>query len=366
MERNKIAMLSKRAYTGTISGYNWPSRYVTDGVSHGEDKQNEALTVGNKSTATYTGDTVPDAAGTPLTSPPAKPDSSTEPPVSTFVGVSPEDILTKKAAAKVKAPKLPSTPVLPPAGPDNNWVKDALKRPSIGIGDPLVPAFTAASIRNSGEGFLKHFKLDSMNNALRKVTVNPLGKALLVGGALGLGSYVAAPALTRMYGAALGQPTTDMYGNPIQPSPQDRLKFAAAIGLLGAGGAAALSWDKNRPAGGLLKYQPTQMRPLLRKNESLLSHNDVIPMSMAKEGILTNPNLSLGMKANALGLLNAIPATGNQPVSGADIIGAAVSTGASAAAGAAVGFFTAAALGLPSPMKAAAVTGIGNAVLHNL
>lgn len=366
MEWNKTATLSKQAYAGTISGYNWPERHTTDGVEHGEDKTNEALIVGNKPTATYTGSTVPGVAGTPLTSPPKKPDSGTEAPVSVFVGVAPEDILTKKAAAKVKPPKLPKAPEIPTVKPDDNWVKDALNRPATGSNDPLVPAFTMAKYRGAGSGFLNKLPLDRFDNAIRTITVNPLGKALLTGGALGLGAYAAAPALMRMYGATTGQPMADEYGNPMPMHPKDRLMFAAALGLSGAGGSAALSWDKNRSFGGLLRYQPKQVRPMLRKTESALSRSDVIPMSMAKEGILTNQNLSLEMKANALGLLNAIPATGNQPISGADIVSAAVSTGASAAAGAAIGFLTAAALGLPSPTKAAAITGIGNALLHNL
>lgn len=366
MEYNKIATISKRAYAGTISGYNWPERRTTDGLEHGEDKTNEALIIGNKPTATYTGSTVPGVAGTPLTSPPKKPDSGTEAPVSVFTGVAPEDILTKKAAAKVKPPKMPVASPIPAVKPDDNWVKDALKRPVTGNRDPLVPAFTMAKHRSDGKGFLSNLHLDSLDNAIRKITINPLGRSLLTGGALGLGAYAAAPMLARMYGATLGTRNVDAYGNEVPMHPKDRLMFAGALGLLGFGGAAALSWDKNRSLGGLLRYQPKQMAPLLRKEESMLTRSDVIPMSMAKEGILTNPNMSLEMKANALGLLNAIPATGNQPISGADIISAAVSTGASAATGAAIGFLTAAALGLPSPAKAATVTGIGSALLHNL
>ena len=76
--------------------------------------------------------------------------------------------------------------------------------------------------------------------------------------------------------------------------------------------------------------------------------------------IIHNHDLAPEMKENALSLLGSIDTTGNDTITGGQLVGQAIATGKSAAAGAAVGFLTAKALGLPTPRSAAIVGAVSN------
>lgn len=224
------------------------------------------------------------------------------------------------------------------------------------------------------EGWLSRFNLGDMDDTMRKYTVNPALRALLLGGLAGGATYLAGPMIGRLSRSFLRTPQQyDDYGRPVDITAADRRNLAIAAGLGVAGLSGLLSWDKRRPFGGLLKYAPKQMAypgalaktSSIEKSAAAFGRSDLIPLNMAKESIMGNPSLSNEMKARSLSVLNAFPS--NQvAVNGPSIVDAAVRTGISGLAGYAVGYTTSAALGMGNPHDMGMSSGLFSVLANTL
>lgn len=280
-------------------------------------------------------------------------------------------MLLRKIAAVAQGglkPTKPSTPVI-----GNNREKNAhgelYREPKIQPG-------------GGAKGWASNWNLGSIDDAVRTVTINPLGRSLMLGGLLAGGTYLAGPMIGRISRNIFGtQQEYDEYGRPIDISEHDRKWLTGIAGGLGFLGSAALSFDSKRPFWSLMKYpskeprypnQPTAQQPPQQTARNIPSINpmqrtasmgrdDLIPLSMAKEGIMSNPNLSLEMKSRSLDVLNSFP-NQNQAVSSNDIVNTAVNTGISGLTGYAVGYLTSTALGLGNPNQVGRTTGIVSAI----
>ena len=86
-----------------------------------------------------------------------------------------------------------------------------------------------------------------------------------------------------------------------------------------------------------------------------------IPLSTAKETILSHPTLTPMTKATSMEILNTFPT--QSEVTSKNIIDRAVSSGIDFLKGGAFGAITAHALGLPNPYSTALITGTLNTIL---
>ena len=178
-------------------------------------------------------------------------------------------------------------------------------------------------------GWASNWDLGKIDDTFRKVTVNPLIRSLMIGGLIGGGTWLAGPMIGRLSRSMLGtQQQHDEYGNPVDITASDRRNLALLTGLGAAGISAAMSFDSKRPFWSLWKY-PEKRSPYaqpMQKTAYVYGREDLIPLNMAKETILSNPKMTNEMKARSLDVLNMFPEQ-KQSVNSYDIVNKAVQTG---------------------------------------
>lgn len=230
----------------------------------------------------------------------------------------------------------------------------------------------------NGGGLADSWKLYKLDDAVRAVTINPLIRSLLAGGLLAGGTWLAGPAIGRVSRDVFGMPQQhDEYGRPVDITSKDRKWLTGIAGGLGFLASALPSLDTRRPFWGLMSYYPKrtafyESTPYLTENRpaypmqrtasaGFYGRDELIPLSMAKEGILANPRLNMEMKSRSLDLLNSFQ-TQNQEVSSNDLVNKAVNSGISGLTGYAVGYLTSSVLGLGKPSQVAPRVGIMSAI----
>lgn len=219
------------------------------------------------------------------------------------------------------------------------------------------------------------FNFDTLDNITRAISFNsPLAKALILGGTGFIAAKKAAPVLSSILSPSLRSTDRTFYDMP-------KAEQKSLSNLLGLTTAAALAlptvvnnFDKDSPWFGLKQFPEKQSyndfmsslkKIFLNKQSNGLGFNpydpmQAIPLSTAKDTILSHPTLTPMTKATSLGILNTFPT--NTQVTGKNIIDRAVSTGIDFLKGGAFGAITAYALGLPNPYSTAAITGTLNAI----
>lgn len=273
-----------------------------------------------------------------------------------------------------------------------------------GVRTPEVAPIKASNFNNQSQGWLRH--IDKYTNTrkisdfARKITFNsPIIGASMLAVPTYFGAKWAAPYIIKgVDNLFLGGQAYqyDANGKPILEEGDDA--FAAGVTAAGVGTLALLPhFDRKRKGWGLFSYapkktdaekaaetpvmnyqpptQPTSPPPAakntntdnMNKSANFIGPDEMIPIGDARQYIAANNNLSPVTRAEAMGILNAIPApTPDTNISGGDILNAAVKTGMSALGDAAIGYVTASALGLKNPLTVAAGVGATSFVIRDL
>lgn len=236
------------------------------------------------------------------------------------------------------------------------------------------------AFRGGSPGIL-NFNMDTLDNVLRAVSLNsPAIKMAL----FGTGAYFAGKALTPMAARLLSPsfktlknfPRIQQLGESIDydemyPEDQESLKsnfggIAAALTILPT---LIHNFDYKKPLLGYAQFPEKEsynnflngVKTWLQKDNSALDLSDpmqAIPLSMAKDTIMSHPTLTPMTKATSMGILNTFPENSN--INGKSVIDRAVSTGIDFLAGGALGAITAHAIGLPNPYTTGILTGTLN------